>query len=89
MAWQPSYLTEGHIDATYILQTKPDAKIAVLVQDFLGGKDYLSGLKEGLGDRAKTMIVKELTYQVTDSTIDSQIGLLHADSNSSRPPITI
>jgi branched-chain amino acid transport system substrate-binding protein len=78
MAWQPSYRTEGHIDAAYILQTKPDAKIAVLVQDSLGGNDYMSGLKEGLGDRAKTMIVKELTYQVTDSTIDSQIGLLQA-----------
>ncbi len=78
MAWQPSYRTEGHIDAAYILQTKPDAKIAVLVQDSLGGKDYMAGLEEGLGDRAKTMIVKELTYQVTDSTINSQIGLLEA-----------
>jgi branched-chain amino acid transport system substrate-binding protein len=78
MSWQPSYRTEGHIDAAYILQTKPDAKIAVLVQDSLGGKDYTTGLEEGLGDRAKTMIVKELTYQVTDSTIDSQIGLLQA-----------
>jgi branched-chain amino acid transport system substrate-binding protein len=78
MAWQPSYRTEGHIDAAYILQTKPDAKIAVLVQDSLGGRDFISGLEEGLGDRAKTMIVKELTYQVADSTIDSQIGLLQA-----------
>jgi branched-chain amino acid transport system substrate-binding protein len=78
MAWQPSYRTEGHIDAAYILQTRPDAKIAVLVQDSLGGKDYVSGLEEGLGDRAKTMIVKQLTYQATDSTIDSQIGLLQA-----------
>jgi branched-chain amino acid transport system substrate-binding protein len=78
MAWQPSYRTEGHIDAAYILQYKPDAKIAVLVQDSLGGKDYVSGLEEGLGDRAKTMIVDKLTYQVTDATIDSQIGLLQA-----------
>jgi branched-chain amino acid transport system substrate-binding protein len=78
MAWQPSYRTEGHIDAAYILQTKPDAKIAVLVQDSLGGKDYVAGLEEGLGNQAKTMIVKELTYQATDSTIDSQIGLLQA-----------
>ena len=78
MSWQPSYRTEGHIDAAYLLQNKPDAKIGVLVQDSLGGKDYMTGLEEGLGDRAKTMIVKELTYQVTDSTIDSQIGLLQA-----------
>jgi branched-chain amino acid transport system substrate-binding protein len=78
MSWQPSYRTEGHIDAAYLLQNKPDAKIGVLVQDSLGGKDYTTGLEEGLGDRAKTMIVKVLTYQVTDSTIDSQIGLLQA-----------
>jgi branched-chain amino acid transport system substrate-binding protein len=78
MAWQPSFRTEGRIDAAYILRTKPDAKIGVLVQDSLGGKDYVSGLEEGLGDRAKAMIVDKLTYQVTDSTIDSQIGLLQA-----------
>ncbi len=76
MGWQPSYRTEGHIDAAYILQSKPDAKIAVLLQDSLGGRDY--GFEEGLGDRAKTMIVGELTYQVTNSTINSQIGLLQA-----------
>jgi hypothetical protein len=43
-----------------------------------GGKDYVAGLEEGLGDRAKTMIVDKLTYQVTDATTDSQIGLLQA-----------
>jgi len=78
MAWQPSHRTEGRIDAAYILRTKPDAKIGVLVQDSLGGKDYVAGLEEGLGDRAKTMIVDKLTYQVTDATTDSQIGLLQA-----------
>jgi branched-chain amino acid transport system substrate-binding protein len=78
MAWSPSFRTEGHIDAAYILQIKPDAKIAVLVQDSLSGKDYLAGLEEGLGDRATAMIVKEMTYQVTDSSIDSQIALLQA-----------
>ena len=78
MSWQPSYRTEGHIDAAYILQIKPDAKIAILVQDSLFGKEFVAGLEEGLGDRAKAMIVKQLTYQVTDSTIDLQIGLLQA-----------
>jgi branched-chain amino acid transport system substrate-binding protein len=78
MAWQPSYRTEGHIDAAYVLKYKPDAKIGVLVQDSLGGKDYMAGLEEGLGDKAKTMIVKVLTYQVTDATIDSQIAELQA-----------
>ena len=78
MAWQPSYQTEGLVDAAYILQYKPDAKIGVLVQDSLGGKDYMAGLEKGLGDKAKTMIVKELTYQASDATIDSQIALLQS-----------
>jgi branched-chain amino acid transport system substrate-binding protein len=78
MAWQPSYRMEGHVDAKYIVDHKPDAKIAVLVQESLGGKDYLTGLKEGLGDRANTMIVKVLSYQVVDPTIDSQIASLQS-----------
>jgi branched-chain amino acid transport system substrate-binding protein len=78
MAWQPSYRTAGHIDARYILENKPNAKIAVLVQNSLAGKDYLGAVKAVLGSNPDTMIVKELTYQVTDSTIDSQIAVLQA-----------
>ena len=78
MSWQPSYRTEGHIDAAYVLKYKPDAKIGVLVQNSAGGKDYMVGLEEGLGERAKAMIVKTLTYEVTDATVDSQIALLQA-----------
>ena len=65
-----SYRTEAHIDAKFILDQKPDAKITVLMQDSLIGKDYMTGIEEGLGERGKTMIVKRLTYQVTDPTID-------------------
>ena len=78
MAWQPSYRTEGRIDAAYILRSKPDAKIAVLVQDSLGGKDYVAGLEDGLGERASTLIVKKLTYQAIDPSIDGQISMLQA-----------
>jgi branched-chain amino acid transport system substrate-binding protein len=78
MAFLPSYRTEAHIDAKYILGHKPDAKIAVLVQDSLFGKEWVAGLEEGLGDRAKKMIVKILTYQATDATVDSQIVSLQA-----------
>ncbi len=73
MGWQPSYRTEAHVDAKLILNDKPDAKIGILVQDTIGGSDALSALKETLGDKAKTMIVKTLTYQPTDATIDSQV----------------
>ncbi len=78
MSWQPSYRTAAHIDARYILEHRPDAKIAIMVQDSLGGNDYLTGLEEGLGNKAKTMIVKVMNYQVTDATIDSQIAVLQA-----------
>jgi branched-chain amino acid transport system substrate-binding protein len=78
MSWQPSYRTAAHIDARYILEHRPDAKIAIMVQDSLGGNDYLTGLGEGLGDKAKAMIAKVMTYQVTDATIDSQIAVLQA-----------
>jgi branched-chain amino acid transport system substrate-binding protein len=78
MPWQPSYRTEGHIDAAYVLKNKPDAKIGVLYQNETGGKDYIQGLREGLGDRANAMIVSELPYEITDSTVDTYIVTLKA-----------
>jgi len=73
MGWQPNYQTEARIYAKHVLQTKPDAKIAVLVQNDDDGKDYLKGLKDGLGAKAASMIVKEVSYEVSDPTVDSQI----------------
>jgi len=76
MGWQPAYQTEGHIYAKYLLQTKPDAKIAILFQNDDYGKDYVKGLKDGLGAKAAKMIVAETSYEVTDPTVDSQIVTL-------------
>ena len=73
MGFQPSYRTEARIYAKYLLQTKPDARIAVLYQNDDYGKDYLQGLKDGLGDTASRMVVAEASYEVTDPTIDSQV----------------
>jgi len=73
MGWQPNYQTEGKIYAKYILQNKPDGKIAILYQNDDYGKDYVEGLKLGLGDKAAKMIVKEVSYEVTDPTVDSQV----------------
>jgi branched-chain amino acid transport system substrate-binding protein len=73
MGWQPNYQTETQIYAKHILQTRPNAKIGVLYQNDDYGKDYLKGLKDGLGDKAGSMIVAELSYEVTDPTVDSQI----------------
>ena len=73
MGFNLSYQSEGHIYAQYLLKNKPNAKIAVLYQNDDYGKDVLKGVKDGLGDKAKSMIISEATYEVTDATIDSQI----------------
>jgi branched-chain amino acid transport system substrate-binding protein len=77
MGWQPTYPAEGAIYARHILETKPNAKIAVLMQNDDYGKDYFKGFEEGLGDK-KGMIVAKVTYEVTDPTIDSQMVSLKA-----------
>ena len=73
MGWQPNYQSETIIYAKYILKNKPDAKIAVLYQNDDYGKDYLKGLKDGLGAKAASMIVAEESYETTEPTIDSHI----------------
>ncbi len=73
IGWQPSYLSEGYAYAAYILANKPDGKIGVLYQNDDFGKDYLHGVREGLGDKAKAMLVDEASYETTDPTVDSQI----------------
>ncbi len=73
MGWQPSYQSEGQIYAQYILKNHPNGKIGILFQNDDYGKDYVKGLKDGLGDKAKTMIIAEQPYEVTDPTIASQM----------------
>jgi len=73
MGWQPNYQSEARIYAKYILTEKPNARIAILYQNDDYGKDYLKGLKAGLGDKAASMIVAEDAYDVTEPTIDSHI----------------
>ncbi len=78
MGWQPNYQNEAAIYAKQILQTKPDAKIAVLYQNDDYGKDYLKGFEDGLGAKAKSMIVARASYETSDPTVDSQIVQLQA-----------
>jgi branched-chain amino acid transport system substrate-binding protein len=80
MGWQPTYQSESRIYAKYLLQTKPDAKIAVIYQNDDYGKDYLKGLKDGLGPKAASMIVAEESYEVSEPTIDSHIVKLKSTS---------
>jgi len=76
MGWQPTYQTEGKIYAQYVLKNVRDPKIGILYQNDDYGKDYVKGLKDGLGDAVKKLIVMEQSYEVTDPTIDSQIANL-------------
>jgi branched-chain amino acid transport system substrate-binding protein len=73
MGWQPNYQSETQIYAKYILKEKPNAKIAVLYQNDDYGKDYLKGLKDGLGAKAASLIVIEESYETSEPTIDSHI----------------
>jgi len=76
MGYQPSYRIEARIYGRYILKELPNAKIALLYQNDDFGKDYLIGLREGLGDKADKMIVATKTYETSDPTVDSQIAAL-------------
>lgn len=73
MGFNPNYQVEGRIYGKYILANYPNAKIGVLYQNDDLGRDYLTGLKDALGDKAKAMIVVEASYETSDPTIDSQI----------------
>jgi branched-chain amino acid transport system substrate-binding protein len=76
MGWQPNYQSESRIYAKYILKNLPNAKIAILYQNDDYGKDYVKGLKDGLGAKAASMIVAEESYETTEPTIDSHVVTL-------------
>ncbi|MGC1554941.1 MAG: ABC transporter substrate-binding protein [Bradyrhizobium sp.] len=78
LGFNPNYFVEGRIYGQYILKNYPNAKVGVLYQNDDLGRDYLNGIKSGLGDKAATMIVAETSYEVSDPTVDSQILKLKA-----------
>jgi branched-chain amino acid transport system substrate-binding protein len=73
MGFNPNYQSEGRIYGRFILTNYPDAKIGILYQNDDLGRDYVTGLKAALGDKAASMIVAETSYETSDPTIDSQI----------------
>jgi branched-chain amino acid transport system substrate-binding protein len=78
IGWQPDYQSEAIVYARYLLKEAPGAKIGVLMQNDDYGEDYLAGLKQGLGSKADSAIVKTATYEVTDASISSQVATLKA-----------
>jgi branched-chain amino acid transport system substrate-binding protein len=73
MGFNPNYFVEGRIYGQYIIKNYPNAKVGILYQNDDLGKDYLNGIKDGLGTKAASMIVAEASYELTDPTVDSQI----------------
>ena len=74
----PTYIAQGEIFGKYLLEQKPNAKIATIYLNDDLGKDFLAGLKKGLGDKTKTMIVSELSNEITDPTVESQVIAMKA-----------
>ncbi|MCP2218456.1 MULTISPECIES: ABC transporter substrate-binding protein [Bradyrhizobium] len=74
----PSYRSEARVYATYILKNYPDKKIGILFQNDDFGKDYLQGLKDVLGDKYRTLVVSEVSFEVTSPTVDSQVATIKA-----------
>ena len=73
MGWQPNYQTEARIYAAYILKDLPGKTIGILYQNDDFGKDYVIGLREGLGDQANKLILIESSYETSAPTVDSQV----------------
>jgi ABC-type branched-subunit amino acid transport system substrate-binding protein len=73
LGFNPNYFVEGRIYGQYILKQYPNAKVGILYQNDDLGRDYLNGIRAGLGDKAATMVVAEASYEMSDPTIDSQI----------------
>jgi branched-chain amino acid transport system substrate-binding protein len=73
MGWQPNYQTEARIYAAYILKNYPGKTIGILYQNDDFGKDYVLGLREGLGDQANKLILIETSYETSAPTVDSQV----------------
>lgn len=79
IGWIPNYQSEGHIYAKYILEERPAGKIGILYQNDDYGKDYVKGIRDGLGPKAASMIVGEESYETTTPTIDSRVVALKSE----------
>src|SRR6202048_2564592 len=79
MGWAPNYQSEGQIYAKYILKERPTGKIAILYQNDDYGKDYVKGIRDGLGAKAASMIIAERRYENTTPPIDSHVVALKSE----------
>ena len=78
MGWAPTYRAEGVVYGKYIVKNLPNAKIGVIYQNDDFGKDFVNGFHDGLGEEGRKLIAREVTYETSDSTVDSQIVSLQS-----------
>jgi ABC-type branched-subunit amino acid transport system substrate-binding protein len=78
LAFIPSFALEGNIFARHLVATNPNARVGILSFNDDGGRDFVAGFKAGLGDKAGSMITKEVTYEMSDTTVAGQILELKA-----------
>jgi ABC-type branched-subunit amino acid transport system substrate-binding protein len=76
MGWAPNYQSEGRIYAKYILKERPTGKIGILYQNDDYGKDYVKGIRDGLGAKAASMVIAERSYEISNPTIDQHVVAL-------------
>ena len=77
MPFAPSGRVECQVAIKHTMQTKPDAKFAILYQNDDFGRDYVAGAKDVLGAKYETQ-VKAISYESTDPTLDSTMIQLMA-----------
>jgi branched-chain amino acid transport system substrate-binding protein len=78
IGWLPTFEAEARIYTQYILQHAPNARIAIFYQNDDLGRDYVRGVQKELGEKAKSMLVAVQSYELSEPTVDSQIGILKA-----------
>jgi branched-chain amino acid transport system substrate-binding protein len=80
MGFFATYRTEGLVYAKYILANRPGARIAILHGNDDAGREYAAGVREGLGEKASSMIVNEVLRQGSDAPVDPLIMELKASN---------
>ncbi len=77
IGYQPTYVSEAYAYGQFIAKKVSQAKIGVLFQNDSYGKDYIAGLKLGLGAK-QSQIVDTEGYEVTAADVGSQMAKLKA-----------
>jgi branched-chain amino acid transport system substrate-binding protein len=75
--WQlgfvPKYQNEGEAMGKLLATATGDHKVAILSQNDDYGKGYVEGFKTAIKGKGNIQVVKELTYEATDTSVDAQI----------------